>query len=520
MKSMKLKCVAGGRLFLSCVLGFTIVTAMTAAVTTGPKAKAETSGMSTASITVSSTCTMSMVVNSPHVASVVASNYKADVGKTTISTVCNDVNGYSIYAIGYTNNEWGRNDMLGATTGRTIATGTATSGDTSNWAMKLTPVAGDYTPSVTTGYEAYHAVPNEYMKVASYNNTTGDSSSPSQLETTYAMYATGTQTPDTYNGKVKYTLVHSASSTEKPCMGTYTINYDANGGSGTMDSQTVCANKQVGLLPNGFTPPTPVTGYQFIGWNTVADGSGTKYTPGWLVNNLANIDSSVTLYAQWMPKYMQDLTTSMCSMVATDQQYTVYDRRDGNNYTVRYIEGACWMTQNLRITNVVTSEYSNFSTYGAVNVCEGDLTVGSIYSQPRCHDSGNATNGVWYNYAAASAKTITENSNSMLATEDICPAGWHLPSYDTNNPSGSINSLISTSSTSTAKFSPVSGGYYANGAYDGRIHQTDYGFWWTKTSSGASARYLLRWWNKATYVLENSNVARETGNYIRCVRTQ
>ena len=47
--------------------------------------------------------------------------------------------------------------------------------------------------------------------------------------------------------------------------------------------------------------------------------------------------------------YIQDLTLSECQSQASDADLTVKDKRDNNEYTVRYINGACWMTQNLRL---------------------------------------------------------------------------------------------------------------------------------------------------------------------------
>lgn len=515
MKTKKIGAKSGNKIahnkVLECgALGLIVMATMIGTVATSKTAKAEESATSTASVTVSSACTMSATVNTPHTAEVVASTYQANIGKTTISTICNDINGYSIYAIGYTNTEWGRNDMLGGSTGRTITTGTATSGDTSNWAMKLTAVQGDYTPSITTGYDAYHTVPDEYVKVASYNNTTGDSANPSQLETTYAMFATSNQVPDTYTGKVKYTLVHSASSTEKPCTGTYTINYNANGGSGNMDSQTVCADVQVGLLPNGYTPPTPVADKQFALWNTAADGSGYNYYPGQSVANLASVDESITLYAQWGPKYMQDLSTNVCRAIATEAAYTVYDRRDGSDYKVRYLAGACWMTQNLRLKGVINEQFSNFSSHSNVDVCEGDLTTGNSTDEPRCHDSGNTTNGVWYNYAAASAKTIVGSSNFTEATEDICPAGWKMPSN--TGDTGSVASIVALPSVDVPAFQPVAGGYYNSGS----INYTGLGYWWSTTANDTNLRYYLYWSGSS---LSSSSNNRYYGYYIRCVRS-
>ena len=210
--------------------------------------------------------------------------------------------------------------------------------------------------------------------------------------------------------------------------------------------------------------------------------------------------------------YMQDFTASDCQSLASDEGYTVYDKRDENDYSVRYIEGACWMTQNLRIVGTVDSNNSNFSTYDSVNVCEGDLTDGYSYDELRCHDSGDTTNGVWYIFVAATAKTIVGESNAMVATEDICPANWHLPSYDTTNPAGSINSLSSTSDTSVLKFSPVTDGGYSNGS----LSYTGNGSWWSTTANSTFNRYGLSYDGSR---LNPAVIAyRSGGVYVRCVR--
>ena len=434
---------------------------------TTSRAKAADTVSSNTSVTVSSSCQLDSVVDIAHEAEVTASTYLPDIGKTTITATCNDVNGFDVYAVGYTNTEYGRNDMLGAATGRTIDTGTATSGGTSNWAMKLASVAGTVSPTITTGYNAYHAIPDDYTKVATYSGSTAAVATGSQFETTYAVFAASTQAPDTYNGRVKYTLVHPSDAAIAPCVHNYTIIYNSNGGSGNMDTQTACVDKAIGLLPNGFTAPVPSADNQFVVWNTEPDGSGYTYHSGQSVTNLASGNESVTLYAMWAPKYMQDFTTSICQIVASQEPFKVYDRRDGSDYTVRYIKDACWMTQNLRITGTVSKQLSNFSTYDNVDVCTNDLTAGNSDLEPRCHDSGNASNGVWYNFTAATANTIT-GSPGTVATEDICPAGWHLPNY---NEIGTLtgNALVS------AAFTPVIGGYYGGGT----INNPGTGYWWS-----------------------------------------
>lgn len=75
----------------------------------------------------------------------------------------------------------------------------------------------------------------------------------------------------------------------------YTVTFDANGGTGTMEPQDMVYGEPQNLFANAFSR----TGYTFIGWNTEADGTGTKYSDGERVSNLAATDQGVVLYAQW-----------------------------------------------------------------------------------------------------------------------------------------------------------------------------------------------------------------------------
>ena len=79
--------------------------------------------------------------------------------------------------------------------------------------------------------------------------------------------------------------------------GTYTVNFDANGGEGAMTSQTLTYGKtSESLKANAFTKP----GYTFAGWNTAADGTGTAYTNRQTTPNVTTENGgAVTLYAQW-----------------------------------------------------------------------------------------------------------------------------------------------------------------------------------------------------------------------------
>lgn len=71
----------------------------------------------------------------------------------------------------------------------------------------------------------------------------------------------------------------------------YTISFDKNEGTGTMDSQDVFQGETASLSVNKFTREH----YTFKGWNTKADGTGTAYDDKAPIKPTANM----TLYAQW-----------------------------------------------------------------------------------------------------------------------------------------------------------------------------------------------------------------------------
>ena len=73
-----------------------------------------------------------------------------------------------------------------------------------------------------------------------------------------------------------------------------TVTFKANEGTGSMDPQTTCPAGGVTLAANTFTRE----GYDFTGWNTAADGSGTAYADGASIT----VDADTTLYAQWKVK--------------------------------------------------------------------------------------------------------------------------------------------------------------------------------------------------------------------------
>ena len=283
--------------------------------------------------------------------------------------------------------------------------------------------------------------------------------------------------------------------------GTLTVNFNGNGSTGgSTASQQIAAGNTASLNTNGFTR----TGYAFTGWNTAADGSGTSYADGadYTVTP-ATGDISVTLYAQWAPS-MQDFTLAQCQSLASDANYTVVDSRDGSDYTVRYINGACWMTQNLRLSGgrILTSADSNVTRNWSFPT--GSLTSGNTYTEARSTISSNTSYGGYYNYCAASAGTVCNNTTEQDATQDICPKGWRLP---TNSEQSGIRSYASA-------FSPVLSGYYGNGSLS---NTGSYGYWWSATAYNSNYQYSLYYYGSSLYTYGYSY--KYFGYSVRCIRS-
>lgn len=72
---------------------------------------------------------------------------------------------------------------------------------------------------------------------------------------------------------------------------TFTVTFNANGGTGTMAVQTFTGNESQALTANAFTKE----GYEFVNWNTMADGSGNSYSD----KQTITLTDNMTLYAQW-----------------------------------------------------------------------------------------------------------------------------------------------------------------------------------------------------------------------------
>lgn len=202
---------------------------------------------------------------------------------------------------------------------------------------------------------------------------------------------------------------------------------------------------------------------------------------------------------------------------------TIKDERDGNEYSIAKINGQYWMTQNSRLTGgsgtlTLSSDLSNVSSYTMPAESTSHCTASNFSTDGRtCSNDMNT--GCCYNYYSATGGTISSGSNSLTATSDICPKGWHLPSGPNITEGTDFNKLVGNTTsgwqitTGLTAFSGVAGGWYFNGS----LRSTDYGYWWSSTADGASYRYGLGYKSDSGQFSRSSDY-RYSGYFVRCMR--
>ena len=200
--------------------------------------------------------------------------------------------------------------------------------------------------------------------------------------------------------------------------------------------------------------------------------------------------------------YIQDLTLSDCQSQASDADLTVKDKRDDNDYTVRYINGACWMTQNLRLSGGTTLTTSDSNVTRNYTLPSSSTSGFNSYTVANMYNGTSTSYGAYYNYCAASAGTVCSQTRAD-ATQDICPKGWRLP---TLNEMSGITSY-------TSAFSPVLSGSYYKGSLD---HTGSSGYWWSATALNSNTQHTLNYNGSS---LDTSVSDKRLGLSVRCIRS-
>lgn len=457
-------------------------------------------------ITVPVSCSLSGAGMNTHNAEITNGTVNSAIGETTLKAYCNDNNGFAIYAIGYTDNTDGKNVLTSSTLGSTydIATGTATSGDTSNWAMKLSTItdpAPTYPITIAGSsadtdreqgdpdYSTFQAVPDDYTLVAKRTSNTdiGASAEGTTLKTTYQAYISKTQPAGTYTGQVKYTLVH----------------------------------------PNDATAPV----------------------------------KSVTIATA---EYLQEVNSCPAEL-PEEQVYTLKDSRDEQEYKVAKLkDGRCWFLDNLALDPTNASTAANMSVgntnapaaaiYNYLNggnpdnnegwssdaVINTDTISSSSEKKPELTNkyknllvtsfgpastNGQAKAGVYYSYCAATVGTYCSSNRIDIpdtlidAPYDICPSNWRMP---TGGPQGEYTTLAQNYNSTAADpgslqfnlSTPLSGGFVM-GSWS---TQNNSGAWLSSTVSEADyINYMYDLNVTSTTASTSGTTYRNFGATIRCI---
>ena len=455
-------------------------------------------GVDTLTLTLSSSCTMSSVVDIEHNGSLTSGTYIQNIGQTTIKTLCNDGNGYSVYAVGYSNNEEGNNKLINTEYPQySIDTGLATSGLTSTWAMKLNNIPDDPSPTpptIESDYNnTYGLVPGYWTKVASRASGTTDMDEGSSFTTTYAVYASSNQHAGTYVGQVKYVLAHPSTQIIKYYM------------------QDV-ANWQNEMPNPGDTLLATDARDDKEYWVTrLADGHI------WMTQNLdLNIDADTVLNSK---------TTDLNVLYdASTNSYPEY--RDGytDNGGIIY-----WQPASSATT-------INFQNTGPITGWQNSNTAPYTASKTDSTETGHNSLGNYYNWTAA----IASNDSSSLTQEtisnitknpknSICPKGWRLPTISDQSEtiSGSTNEFArlnylyndgKTSGLANLLSSPLyligAGAIAADSHSWGNLGA---GYYWTSTNYSSNNTWYFHFNTYGTILPKYNSRPKADGFSMRCI---
>ena len=486
-------------------------------------AAGSSSGVDQIQFSLSSSCTMSSVVDEAHTKEINNGTYHSDVGKTTITTLCNDGNGYSVYAAGYSNNEEGNTKLINVEHPEySIDTGLATSGLTSQWAMKLNNIPDDPSPTppvIEPAYDnTYGLVPQYWTRVASRPSGTTDMDEGSSFATTYAIYTTSNQHAGTYNGQVKYVLTHPST---QPYV-YYMQEVDKWKNTIALEESVQAIDMRDGKkywvtkLKDGNIWMTQNLDLDIGGANTAplnsnnTDISTTASGSGIYVDGYAEKDGVWT----WNPTS----TALTSNRIVNFNNNTVSGGWSDNNTMPHSAEGGD--------TYLYTSG-SNASDirYNSMSEC---TTAGHMTSDCQHYHVGN-----YYNWPAAivSNNSTDISTNYDRAANSICPKGWRLPIatnsdqsiYEFGNLLYDYNIISTKTSTS----------YTANGLYNIRKVPTwlvrggglssgqiwspmEAGSYWSSVVSNNGKRYILEFSRSTIYVSSYAYTA-GAGFSIRCL---
>ena len=264
---------------------------------------------------------------------------------------------------------------------------------------------------------------------------------------------------------------------------TFSVGYNANGGTGAPSGQTktygVALTLRTGkptrasasagsytvtyrINYTGGTDPAAAsaartTSYSFSKWNTKSDGSGTDYSPG----GSYTANAAATMYAQWT----SSTTTAAVTLPAPTR----------TGYT---FQG--WATSSTAASGV-TGSYTP----------TGNVTLYAIWKANTYTVSYNANGGTGAPSSQTKTYGVTLTLSTTRPTRANASAGSYTVTYDGNGGTPGVRSASAarTTSYSFSKWNTASNGsgtnYSAGGSYTANAAATLYAQWTSSTTTAA-----------------------------------
>ena len=351
----------------------------------------------------------------------------------------------------------------------------ATSGSTTQYYTYYAPYTITYSGNGNTGGSTT-ATTGALPLTVSTNGFTKTGNSFSGWNTAAGGGGTSYSPGDSYNTASNLTLYAQWTPD------TYTISYDANGGSGAPSAQTKTYN--VTLTLSTTTPSR--NGYTFSNWNTAAGGGGTSYNSG--ANYTAN--AAATLYAQWTQNatvpgnpsgtsmggssITRGLSTSLLRNSSTNktQSWSGYTRAD---FTMTWTDGSGATSSEIYYNTSGTAPSSSTSAQ-YTNI------TGGTYSDYWPYTSSATTYYYW-----------VRSRNAQGTSSYVSIGSKAIPAFSATSFSIRIYRGSATAGGTTGYSSPTTAPAWADGQYTwsglvNRDASPDYGhFGWVAATINGTA---------------------------------
>ena len=230
----------------------------------------------------------------------------------------------------------------------------------------------------------------------------------------------------------------------------YTIKYNANGGSGAPSSQTKWYNTALALSS---TKPTR-TGYTFSKWNTAAGGSGAAYSPG--ASYTAN--SAATLYAQWTALTYKVTYNANGGSGAPSQQTKTYGVSLTLSSTIptrsnHTFKGWGTSSSATTVSYAAGSSYTKNASITLYAIWESSYTKPKIssFSVSRCNSSGTVDEEGLYGLVKFSWSTTLTVSSVKIEWKDSSSTSWSSSTITASGTSGTVQQTIGSGVLSVEK---------------------------------------------------------------------